>query len=82
MSRHKKENEMSATSLYLKDLAERTLFTGAEAAVGVFVADQAVGAVPGEAWWVVPVAMLAAALKGVLAKKVGRSESASTVPSV
>ena len=73
---------MSTTSLYLKDLAERVVFTAVEAAAGLLVIELSTGDVPTQAWWAVPLAAAAATLKGFLAKKIGRSESASTAPSV
>ena len=72
----------SPTSLYVKDLAERTAFTAAEAAAALLVVELSSDAVPTEAWWAVPLAALAATMKGLFAKKLGRPESASTVPSV
>lgn len=64
--------------LYFKDLAERVGWTAAEAAVAVV----AVEAGDWPLWIAVPVATGLAAVKGFIAKHVGRSESASTVPSV
>lgn len=79
MTRHKREQQMSQ---YLKDLLERTVFTMLEAAAALVAVQLSSDAVPDEAWWAVPLAGLAAVIKGFAAKKVGSSESASTVPSV
>ena len=73
----------SSTSLYVKDLVERIFWTAAEAALAVGVLEIAdPDIVDPKAWWAVPLASAAAALKGLVAKKVGKPESASTVPSV
>jgi len=73
----------SPTSLYVKDLVERIVFTAAEAALGLVVIEIAdPDIVDPQAWWAVPLASAAAALKGLVAKKIGKPESASTVPSV
>jgi len=83
MTRHKREKEMAVSTQYFKDLAERVFFTAAEAALAVGVLEIAdPDVVPPEAWYTVPLAALAASLKGLVAKKVGNSESASTVPTV
>lgn len=63
---------------YLKDLAERMFWTGAEAAVAVISVDTA--DIPKT--WVIPIAIALAAIKGVIAKHVGNGDSASTVKGV
>ncbi len=63
---------------YVKDLLERTGWTALEAGVGVLAVenfDWAKG-------WAVPIAFGVAFLKGIVAKHVGNSDSASTVKSV
>lgn len=65
-------------SKYLKDWLERVAWTAAQAAVGVVVVE--VNDL--DQWWVFPIAAALAGLKGFIAKKVGNSDSASTVPSV
>lgn len=60
---------------YIRDLMERVIWTGAQAAAAAIV----VGLTDAAGWWVVPLASLAATLKGLAARKVGDPESASTV---
>jgi hypothetical protein len=64
------------TSKFLLDLAERAGWTGAQAALGLVVVE--VGDLP--AWWAAPVALVAAAAKGWVAKQLGRKGTASTLP--
>lgn len=63
-------------SKFVLDLAERAGWTGAEAALGLVVADLA--NVP--VWWAAPVALVAASAKSWVAKHVGRKGTASTLP--
>ncbi|MBL3669037.1 hypothetical protein JL475_24200 [Streptomyces sp. M2CJ-2] len=63
-------------SKFLLDLAERTGWTGAEAALGLVVVE--VSDLP--VWWAAPVALVAAAAKSWVAKHLGRKGTASTLP--
>ncbi|MEU4920171.1 hypothetical protein AB0G29_12530 [Streptomyces parvus] len=61
----------------LLDLAERSAWTGAEAALGV----AAVGLADIPVWWAAPIALLAASAKSwVAGRLVGRPGTASTLP--
>ncbi|MFH8668799.1 MULTISPECIES: hypothetical protein [Streptomyces] len=60
----------------LLDLAERSAWTGAEAALGLAVVELA--DVP--VWWAAPVALLAASAKSWVAGRLGRKGTASTLP--
>lgn len=63
---------------YLLDLGERMFWTGAQAALALV----SIEAFDQSKWWVVPVAIALAGVKGFVARKVGSPDSASTVPSV
>jgi len=63
---------------YLKDLIERTVWTAAQAGLAVL----AVNAADWENEWAIAIAAGLAVLKGIVARQVGDSNSASTVPSV
>ncbi|MGW1662949.1 hypothetical protein [Streptomyces microflavus] len=64
-------------SRLLLDLAERSAWTGAQAALGVAVTDLA--DIP--VWWAAPVALaLASAKSWVAGRLVGRPGTASTLP--
>ncbi|MCI4045143.1 hypothetical protein [Streptomyces sp. TRM75563] len=63
-------------SKLLLDLAERSGWTGAEAALGLVVVELA--DVP--VWWAAPVALLAASAKSWVAGRLGRKGTASTLP--
>lgn len=63
---------------YLKDLLERMFWTGAEAAVAIVSVDSL--DIPKT--WVIPIAIVLAMVKGVIAKHVGDDDSASTVKGV
>ncbi|MGW7473648.1 hypothetical protein ACWGIT_18895 [Streptomyces cyaneofuscatus] len=64
-------------SKLLLDLAERSAWTGAQAALGVAVTDLA--DIP--VWWAAPVALaLASAKSWVAGRLVGRPGTASTLP--
>lgn len=63
---------------FAKDLLERVGWTAAQAGVGVITVEAL--NVPVE--WAAVVAAVLAVVKGFIAKKVGNSDSASTVPSV
>ncbi|MFB6423698.1 hypothetical protein ACFCXC_18420 [Streptomyces microflavus] len=64
-------------SRLLLDLAERSVWTGAQAALGVAVTDLA--DIP--VWWAAPVALaLASAKSWVAGRLVGRPGTASTLP--
>ncbi|MEU9400529.1 hypothetical protein [Streptomyces sp. NPDC048242] len=63
-------------SKFILDLAERAGWTGAEAALGLAVAD--LSGLP--VWWAAPVALLAASAKAWVATRVGRKGTASTLP--
>lgn len=65
---------LSGTKRYAIDLAERVGWTAAEAAVGVI----AVEAGNWPTWLALPVATGVAIVKGFLARKLGRADSAST----
>ncbi|MEU6614502.1 hypothetical protein [Streptomyces parvus] len=59
------------------DLAERSMWTGAEAALGL----AAVGLADIPVWWAAPIALVAAAAKSwVAGRLVGRPGTASTLP--
>lgn len=65
-------------SKYIKDLAERVFWTGAEAALGILgveTFDWAKG-------YAIVIALGVALLKGIVAKHVGDPDSASTVKGV
>ncbi|MEU8671364.1 hypothetical protein AB0C71_31270 [Streptomyces anulatus] len=63
-------------SKLLLDLAERSAWTGAQAALGLAVVELA--DVP--VWWAAPVALLAASAKSWVAGRLGRKGTASTLP--
>jgi len=59
------------------DLAERSMWTGAQAALGV----AAVGLADIPVWWAAPIALLAASAKSwVAGRLIGRPGTASTLP--
>ncbi|GGZ53362.1 hypothetical protein [Streptomyces rubiginosohelvolus] len=59
------------------DLAERSAWTGAEAALGLAAVELA--DIP--VWWAAPIALLAASAKSwVAGRLVGRPDTASTLP--
>ncbi|MEV6437226.1 hypothetical protein [Streptomyces anulatus] len=60
----------------LLDLAERSAWTGAEAALGLAVVELA--DVP--VWWAAPVALALASAKSWVAGRLGRKGTASTLP--
>ncbi|AGK78646.1 hypothetical protein ABZ351_18095 [Streptomyces microflavus] len=60
----------------LLDLAERSAWTGAQAALGLAVTELA--DIP--VWWAAPVALLAASAKSWVAGRLGRRGTASTLP--
>ncbi|MFF7012212.1 hypothetical protein ACFY9Y_22050 [Streptomyces fimicarius] len=61
----------------LLDLAERSAWTGAQAALGLAAVELA--DIP--VWWAAPVALLAASAKSwVAGRLIGRSGTASTLP--
>ncbi|WP_186343516.1 hypothetical protein [Streptomyces sp. CFMR 7] len=60
----------------LLDLAERTAWTGAQAALGLAVVELA--EVP--VWWAAPVALALASAKSWVAGRLGRKGTASTLP--
>ena len=62
---------------YLTDLIERVLWTAAEAGIAYAL----VSIQGANDWWVIPVATCLAAIKGFVAKKIGDSNSAATLPS-
>ena len=65
---------------YLKDLVERVVFTAVESALALLAVELAdPDLVDSQTWWAVPAASLLATLKGLVAKKVGNPETASTV---
>ncbi|MFW3459717.1 hypothetical protein ACN24K_01820 [Streptomyces microflavus] len=62
---------------FLLDLAERSAWTGAEAALGLAATELA--DIP--MWWAAPIALLAASAKSwVAGRLVGRPGTASTLP--
>ncbi|MEU3836515.1 hypothetical protein ACH4N4_05385 [Streptomyces microflavus] len=63
-------------SRLLLDLAERSGWTGVEAALGVAVTDLA--DIP--VWWAAPVALALASAKSWVAGRLGRKGTASTLP--
>jgi len=63
---------------FLKDLAERMFWTGAQAALAIVSVD----ALDIPQTYVIPIAIALAFIKGIVAKHVGNSDSASTVPGV
>lgn len=63
-------------SKFLLDLTERAGWTGAEAALGLAVVE--LGELP--VWWAAPTALVAAAAKSWVAKRLGRKGTASTLP--
>lgn len=63
-------------SKYLLDLGERAGWTGAQASLGLVAAELADLPV----WWAAPIALVAAAAKAWVAKRVGRKGTASTLP--
>ena len=69
---------LTGAKRYAVDLAERVGWTAAEAAVGVI----AVEAANWPTWLALPVATGVAIVKGFLARKLGRPDSASTVKGV
>lgn len=60
----------------LLDLAERSAWTGAQAALGLAVVELA--DVP--VWWAAPVALALASAKSWVAGRLGRKGTASTLP--
>ncbi|MEV6473868.1 hypothetical protein [Streptomyces sp. NPDC051657] len=60
----------------LLDLAERSAWTGAQAALGLVVVELA--DVP--VWWAAPVALALASAKSWVAGRLGRKGTASTLP--
>ncbi|MFD4000836.1 hypothetical protein [Streptomyces rubiginosohelvolus] len=58
------------------DLAERSAWTGAEAALGLAAVELADISV----WWAAPIALLAASAKSWVAGRLGRKGTASTLP--
>ncbi|MFE1734319.1 hypothetical protein ACFW6X_29925 [Streptomyces bacillaris] len=60
----------------LLDLAERSAWTGAQAALGLAVVELA--DVP--VWWAAPVALVLASAKSWVAGRLGRKGTASTLP--
>jgi hypothetical protein len=68
----------STNTIYVRDLVERTLATVTQAAIAYIIVESA----NWQGWWVAPVAMGLALAKGVIAKYIGKSESASIDPSV
>lgn len=60
----------------LLDLAERSAWTGAQAALGLVVVELA--DVP--VWWAAPVALVLASAKSWVARRLGRKGTASTLP--
>ncbi|MFE3400799.1 hypothetical protein [Streptomyces anulatus] len=58
------------------DLAERSMWTGAEAALGLVAVELA--DIP--VWWAAPIALLAASAKSWMAGRLGRKGTASTLP--
>ncbi|WP_432111360.1 hypothetical protein [Streptomyces sp. YPW6] len=63
-------------SKLLLDLAERSAWTGAQAALGLAVVELA--DVP--VWWAAPVALVLASAKSWVAGRLGRKGTASTLP--
>ncbi|WP_435209536.1 hypothetical protein [Streptomyces sp. bgisy034] len=63
-------------SNFLLDLSERAGWTGAEAVLGLVVVE--LGDLP--VWWAAPAALVAAAAKSWVAKRLGRKGTASTLP--
>ena len=61
----------------LKSLIERTLWTIAQAAIGVLVVVTQNGSIPNQAWYAVPIAGAVAALKSFVASKVGDPNTAA-----
>lgn len=70
--------EVTVMSKYAKDLAERVVFTAAEAGVGVL----AVAAAGWPTAYAIPIATALATLKAGLAKLVGNTDSASLAKTV
>lgn len=64
------------TKQLLLDSAERAGWTGAQAALGVAIADLA--NIP--VWWAAPIGLALAAAKGWVAGRLGRKGTASTLP--
>ena len=65
-------------SRFPKDLLERAFWTGAEAAVALVTVNQ----LDLDNWLIVPIGIALAALKALIARRVGKTDSASTIPSI
>ena len=65
-------------SRFPKDLLERAFWTGAEAAGALITVDQ----LDLDDWLIIPVGVALAALKALIARRVGKTDSASTIPSI
>ena len=59
--------------VFWRDWLERTLWTLAQATISVIIVETA----DLDYWWVAPLAMVLAALKGLVASKIGNPETAA-----